>query len=266
MARKDSFDSDRFGKYFSFELEETVRSQGLFVLLSGLVPLIFFIISVIFSLLYDHENLEDFWSGYCFFKILIATVAFVLFFLVFPIVRYGKLTDRKEGVMPVLLPASHTEKFCCSVLVSVIIAPVVFLILYLGSDAVLSALFPLSGKSLAGSFLEYKLVSYNEDFGFSLASTYAFFMPPMVSLAGLAGSALFKKNKITKTFFSCAVAFILFFMVVISIIDSLYMSMSAEQIAEMVVRNCTWFWYTVQTVTAAGFGIYYWKRTRTIEL
>ena len=264
MARKDSFDSDRFGKYFSFELEETVRSQGLFVLLSGLVPLIFFIISVIFSLLYDHENLEDFWSGYFIFKILIATVAFVLFFLVFPIVRYGNLTDRREGVMPVLLPASHTEKFFCSVLVSVIIAPVVFLTLYLGSDAVLSALFPLSGKSLAGYFLEYKLVSYNEEFGFSLAGTYAFFLPPMVSFAGLAGGALFKKNKITKTFFSCAVAFILFFMVVISIVDSLYMS--AEQIAAMVVRNCTWFWYTVQAVTAAGFGVYYWNRTRTIEL
>ena len=265
MARKDSFDSDRFGKYFSFELKETVRSQGLFILLSGLLPLIIFIITGLFSSSFGPEKTDDVWSAYIFFKMLIAFVAFVLFFLIFSILRYGNITDRREGVIPVLLPASHTEKFCCSVLVSVIIVPAVFMVLYLGSDIIISALFPFSGQSLIGFFLESGLVSYDDNI-FTVNGLFAFFLPPMVSFAGLAGGALFKKNKITKTFFSCAVAFILFFMVVISIIDSLYMSKSAEQIAEMVVRNCTWFWYTVQTVTAAGFGVYYWKRTGTIEL
>lgn len=263
MARIDSFDSDRFGKCFSFELKETVRSQGLFVLLSGLVPLMFFIVSVLFSSLYDTENLEDFWSGYFFFRMLVATVAFVLFFLIFPIIRYGKLTDRREGQIPVLLPASHPEKFSSALLVSVIIVPAVFMMLYLGSDAALSALFPFSGKSLAGYFLEQKLISYDE-YGFSLECSYAFFLPPMVSLAGLAGGALFKKNKITKTFFTCAIALVLFFMIIFSTIGSV--DMNSDQDLEMVRNNFVWFWYTVQTVTAAGFGFYYWKRTRTIEL
>ena len=250
MARSDTFDFGRFRKYFSFELKESVSSQGLFVLLAGLVPLMFFIVSVLFSSLYDTENLEDFWSGYFFFRMLVATVAFVLFFLIFPIIRYGKLTDRREGQIPVLLPASHPEKFSSALLVSVIIVPAVFMMLYLGSDAALSALFPFSGKSLAGYFLEQKLISYDE-YGFSLECSYAFFLPPMVSLAGLAGGALFKKN-------------VLFFMILFSTIGSV--DMSSEQYLEMVRNNFIWFWYTVQTVTAAGFGFYYWKRTRTIEL
>lgn len=263
MARKDSFDSDRFGKYFSFELKETVRSQGLFILLSGLLPLIIFIITGLFSSSFGPEKTDDVWSAYIFFKMLIAFVAFVLFFLIFSILRYGNITDRREGVIPVLLPASHTEEFCCSVLVSVIIVPAVFMVLYLGSDIIISALFPFSGQSLIGFFLESGLVGYDDNI-FTVNGLFAFFLPPMVSFAGLAGGALFKKNKITKTFFSCAVAFILFFTINVSIIDSLYMS--AEQIAVMTVRYGTWIWYTVQAVTAAGFGVYYWNRTRTIEL
>ena len=73
-----------------------------------------------------------------------------------------------------------------------------------------------------------------------------------------------QKNKITKTFFTCAIALVLFFMILFSTIGSV--DMSSEQYLEMVRNNFIWFWYTVQTVTAAGFGFYYWKRTRTIEL
>lgn len=259
MARKDSFDIGRFGRFLSFELKETVRENGLFILLAGLVPLMLLIVTFLFSLTYNPEKIGEVWSGYAGLKAFVATVAIVLFLLIFPILKYGDITDRRKGQMPLMLPSSHAEKACSAFLVSVIIVPAVFMLLYFGTDALLCAVFPECGKSLAGYYARTGLIdsSYGS---FNINSSFAFFLPPMVSLAGLAGGALFKKHKITKTFFSCSVAFILFMMTMISIIDS------SEISIEQIRNNFEWFWYTVQTVTAAGFGFYYWKRTASIEL
>lgn len=259
MARKDSFDIGRFGRFLSFELKETVRENGLFILLAGLVPLMLLIVTFLFSLTYNPEKIGEVWSGYAGLKAFVATVAIVLFLLIFPILKYGDITDRRKGQMPLMLPSSHAEKACSAFLVSVIIVPAVFMLLYFGTDALLCAVFPECGKSLAGYYARTGLIdsSYGS---FNINCTFAFFLPPMVSLAGLAGGALFKKHKITKTFFSCSVAFILFMMTMVSIIDS------SETSIEQIRNNFEWFWYTVQTVTAAGFGFYYWKRTASIEL
>lgn len=259
MARKDSFDIGRFGRFLSFELKETVRENGLFILLAGLVPLMLLIVTFLFSLTYNPEKIGEVWSGYAGLKAFVATVAIVLFLLIFPILKYGDITDRRKGQMPLMLPSSHAEKACSAFLVSVIIVPAVFMLLYFGTDALLCAVFPECGKSLAGYYARTGLIdsSYGS---FNINSSFAFFLPPMVSLAGLAGGALFKKHKITKTFFSCSVAFILFMMTMVSIIDS------SEISIEQIRNNFEWFWYTVQTVTAAGFGFYYWKRTASIEL
>lgn len=259
MARKDSFDIGRFGRFLSFELKETVRENGLFILLAGLVPLMLLIVTFLFSLTYNPEKIGEVWSGYAGLKAFVATVAIVLFLLIFPILKYGDITDRRKGQMPLMLPSSHAEKACSAFLVSVIIVPAVFMLLYFGTDALLCAVFPECGKSLAGYYARTGLIdsSYGS---FNINCTFAFFLPPMVSLAGLAGGALFKKHKITKTFFSCSVAFILFMMTMVSIIDS------SEISIEQIRNNFEWFWYTVQTVTAAGFGFYYWKRTASIEL
>lgn len=259
MARKDSFDIGRFGRFLSFELKETVQENGLFILLAGLVPLMLLIVTFLFSLTYNPEKIGEVWSGYAGLKAFVATVAIVLFLLIFPILKYGDITDRRKGQMPLMLPSSHAEKACSAFLVSVIIVPAVFMLLYFGTDALLCAVFPECGKSLAGYYARTGLIdsSYGS---FNINSSFAFFLPPMVSLAGLAGGALFKKHKITKTFFSCSVAFILFIMTMVSIIDS------SETSIEQIRNNFEWFWYTVQTVTAAGFGFYYWKRTASIEL
>ncbi|MBO8477969.1 MAG: hypothetical protein IAB80_03660 [Bacteroidetes bacterium] len=259
MACKDSFDIGRFGRFLSFELKETVRENGLFILLAGLVPLMLLIVTFLFSLTYNPERIGEVWSGYAGLKAFVATVAIVLFLLIFPILKYGDITDRRKGQMPLMLPSSHAEKACSAFLVSVIIVPAVFMLLYFGTDALLCAVFPECGKSLAGYYARTGLIdsSYGS---FNINCTFAFFLPPMVSLAGLAGGALFKKHKITKTFFSCSVAFILFMMTMVSIIDS------SEISIEQIRNNFEWFWYTVQTVTAAGFGFYYWKRTASIEL
>lgn len=259
MACKDSFDIGRFGRFLSFELKETVRENGLFILLAGLVPLMLLIVTFLFSLTYNPEKIGEVWSGYAGLKAFVATVAIVLFLLIFPILKYGDITDRRKGQMPLMLPSSHAEKACSAFLVSVIIVPAVFMLLYFGTDALLCAVFPECGKSLAGYYARTGLIdsSYGS---FNINCTFAFFLPPMVSLAGLAGGALFKKHKITKTFFSCSVAFILFMMTMVSIIDS------SEISIEQIRNNFEWFWYTVQTVTAAGFGFYYWKRTASIEL
>ena len=259
MARKDSFDIGRFGRFLSFELKETVRENGLFILLAGLVPLMFLIVTFLFSLTYNPEKIGEVWSGYAGLKAFVATVAIVLFLLIFPILKYGDITDRRKGQMPLMLPSSHAEKACSAFLVSVIIVPAVFMLLYFGTDALLCAVFPECGKSLAGYYARTGLIDYNYG-SFNINCSFAFFLPPMVSLAGLAGGALFKKHKITKTFFSCSLAFILFMMTMISIIDS------SEISIEQIRNNFEWFWYTVQTVTAAGFGLYYWKRTASIEL
>ena len=62
MARKDSFDIGRFGRFLSFELKETVRENGLFILLAGLVPLMLLIVTFLFSLTYNPEKIGEVWS------------------------------------------------------------------------------------------------------------------------------------------------------------------------------------------------------------
>lgn len=265
MARTDTFDMKRFGRYLSFELKETVRENGLFILLMGLVPLMVFIVTVLFSLTYDHEKIDEVWSGYYYLKTLVAFIAVILFLLVFPILRYGRITDRREGQMPLMLPASHTEKFCSAFLLSVIAVPAVFMLLYFGTDSLLSAIFPKCGGSLLDYYSENDMISHDgRGISISLSCPVVFFLPPMVSLAGLSGGALFKKNKIAKTFFACTAALILFFLIMTSIVGSF--GLDAGQTNEMADRNFTWFWYAVQTAVAAGLGFYYWKRTSTIEL
>lgn len=259
MARKDTFNTERFGKYLSFELKNTVSRQGLFVLLMGIVPVMLFIVSYLFSLTFSQEKTDGLWLDYVFFRNIVATIASVLFFLIFPIARYGKLTDKREGVMPVLMPVSHTEKFCSAVLISMIIVPAAFILMYAGTDAILSAVFPFSGKPLVEYFCESGIFE-DYDGNFSINISFAFFLPPMVSMAGLAGALMFRKNQISKIFFVCAAAFILFLMVMISIIDSLELS------PETIRNNFAWFWYTVQSVVTVLLGLYCWIRTERLQL
>ena len=94
----------------------------------------------------------------------------------------------------------------------------------------------------------------------SINISFAFFLPPMVSMAGLAGALMFRKNQISKIFFICAAAFILFLMVMISIVDSLGIS------TEDVRNNFAWFWYTVQSVVTVLLGLYCWIRTKKLQL
>ena len=160
MARKDSFDIGRFGRFLSFELKETVRENGLFILLAGLVPLMLLIVTFLFSLTYNPEKIGEVWSGYAGLKAFVATVAIVLFLLIFPILKYGDITDRRKGQMPLMLPSSHAEKACSAFLVSVIIVPAVFMLLYFGTDALLCAVFPECGKSLAGYYARTGLIDF----------------------------------------------------------------------------------------------------------
>ena len=48
MDRNDTFDISRFGKYLLYELKDTARAQGLPVLLTGLAPVMLFLIHLLF--------------------------------------------------------------------------------------------------------------------------------------------------------------------------------------------------------------------------
>lgn len=263
MARSDSFNAGRFRKLLSFELKDSVSEQGLFVLLMGLSPVFMFILAYLYTLTFNGYQTDGFWESYYFMKAFVATIIFVLFFLLYPIRRYGYLTDRKQGAAGILLPASHAEKFTSAVAMSAVIAPAIFLILYLGSDAIISALFRPDRISLTGVLMKQGLVT-TSDGSFVLNATFAFFLPPMVSLAGLAGAVMFRKNKATKTFLICSAAVILFFLLLINILDS--SKMSHERVAALLDSNFTWFWYSIQSLVTVLAGLYFWKRTETLQL
>ena len=206
MDRNDTFDISRFGKYLLYELKDTARAQGLPVLLTGLAPVMLFLIHLLFSLTGEPEGQTIVWENYSgnlapFY----ATAIFTLFFLIFPISRYGKMTDKRNGTQFFMLPVSSAEKFVSALLVSAVVVPVAFMILYFFSDWIIHAAFP--GKvisSLAGLFFGTPLTEFNEAGSYYTLNCSPFiFLPIAISMAGLAGAAAFRKNKIFMTIIVC---------------------------------------------------------------
>lgn len=266
-AQKYSDMKNRFIEYFIYELKDTVRNQGLAILLTGIAPVILFIIHLMFSLAANPEFITLYWGNYSYWTSIYATVIFMLFFLIFPIARYGRITDKRKGTLFIQIPVRAGEKFLSAVLVSVIIVPCAFMALYFASDALVHFAFPAkAGSCLLGSLSGGPVLgieSSETENSINVTNNMFFLLPFTISSAGLAGAVMFRKNKIFMTVMTCAALLFLFEWLTKTIVDDVDPEKWRAFISGSGVQ---WTWAGIQTAFSIICLTYFSMRLRRIRL
>ncbi len=122
MYRSQTFDWKRFCRYFSFDFQNAFRRHWLITLLAGLVPMFHFTVIGLLAILSGSEQ----WNTHLSVNDMILAAVSVSYFLMTPILLYGKITDRAEGAVWQMLPASHCEKYVSTILNSIVLFPLAF--------------------------------------------------------------------------------------------------------------------------------------------
>jgi len=191
------FNINRFGKYLVYDLNNARNNYGLSMLVVGLIPVIFFVISGIFNFIFDNIGigLNDFDRFFAFF------IGYCTTIVAFPAKTYGFLTDRRAGSSWILLPASGFEKWLSMIIISTIVVPACYLALFMGSDELLHLIFKNYGDSLISKYSELKTMLELNGAPENMIS-----IPFVIYLSGicnilffLLGAIWFKKSKIAKT-------------------------------------------------------------------
>lgn len=257
----------RFRRYAWTEIKDAAHSHGLFILVSGLMPVILFTVFCLFYLAATDGQKQEIWDMYWLFSELTATAVSIIFFLVFPISIYGKTTDRTTGTGYILLPASQTEKFLSAVFLTIILVPAVIMTLYFSSDALVNIAIPDGKYPLLKNIIEQSIITIDGDgknLVLSADTPSSVFLPCIISAAGLAGALTFRKNKAAKTFIICTGAFILYNVTFWTIVESI--SESNTEIIDAMQFKFGCFWYALQILVTAALLFYFWNRLKKIQL
>ena len=139
----DTFNFQRFGRYFRFDLSRMWRNNTRTAILLGCGSVLTVLIVGIFGLLFDFQ-----WhfanDPFRFFGFIICLGILELLMAK----TYGFVTDRKEGSDYLMLPASILEKWLSMMLVCLVVIPVLFLVTYFIVDGFVCAILPGTGTPL----------------------------------------------------------------------------------------------------------------------
>ncbi|MBP9999035.1 MAG: hypothetical protein KBS67_07310 [Bacteroidales bacterium] len=132
------FNIKRFGRYMVYDLNNAKNKYWLSLILVGLTPVITFVFyQMIFMLI------EGSWSpDNGMIAPLAAFTTLVVVTFTFPSKVYGGLTDKRIGSDWLMIPASTFEKWLSMIIVTCVVLPVCVAVLFFGSDALLSVIFP----------------------------------------------------------------------------------------------------------------------------
>lgn len=269
-AMSNTFDIKRFWKYLSRETAQAKNNFGLSLLISGLLPVIFyFFFEVIYSLISGEWGVQPLSN-----RITMFAVAFTVSILNFPVKQYGKITDKRFGAEYLMLPASTFEKWLSMVAVSCIIVPFVLFALLLGSDALMSLIFPGTyGQCLTCGDMNALWVSFGEDevgvAGSPLGILWLNWIE-MVLCFNL-GVLVFKKSKIGKTFlvmigfsFVCSILSIL----IVGDMDfeSWLSKVFEEKDPQYIINTIYWFIGIIYAIIISALAAGLYARIRTLKL
>ena len=211
------FNFSRFGKCLTYDFRRIRSQYGLSFLIMALMPVVLYVITIIFGLL----NMKG-WSTPA------ANTRLVEFFIVtgalllsFPPSAYGFITEKKAGSSWLMIPASGFEKFLSLVLVSIVLMPLAYAVLYFGSDWILSVADKAYGVSLFTKLFgeDMKIINVStsgiQGTGVGLYSLYVGFVTTVMTF--ILGSVIFRKSKVVKTIL-CIIALSLVFTLIVSFI------------------------------------------------
>ena len=194
------FSPKRFGQYFLYDLNNAKNNFGLSLLILGLLPVIFFIVAELFSLLFNgafNMNAEASIPG----RATTTMIAVLVAVLAGPVKLYGSVTDKRSGSSFLMLPASSFEKWLSMALMTVVVLPLCFGVVYFGADTIMGLIFPDSfGTPIVKVPSEYvNTASFGDyDVHFSFWGVlYANWC--MYTLFFTLGAIVFKKAKIGKS-------------------------------------------------------------------
>ncbi|MCI2107788.1 MAG: hypothetical protein LKJ95_03655 [Bacteroidales bacterium] len=201
----NTFDINRFGKYLLYDMKMAWKRYGYGFLFMSFFPIVNYIFGAIFFILFSEDhNLSDYHGIEFTERAIIFGIACVILVLSMPKGVYGHVTDKEKGSSWLMLPASRLEKFTAMMLNCLVIAPLIFLGLYLATDATLTAIDPQMGDPLAIAGHKFSGGVFSPGNSGIQISSFAFAALVFISLIEnlsvfLTGAVYFKKNKVLFT-------------------------------------------------------------------
>ena len=186
----NTFVLKRFGRYFRHDLASVRDNFGLTLLIAGLLPVIVWFFTQTVHRICSGTWVDDGRPS----QIMAFVTSYLIMMLSYPSKVYGSLTERSAGSQWILLPASAFEKWLSMILISCVVMPVVWSVLLLGSDMLMS-LTPGYGKSAA----YYIFIGNANHVRLNVFKVLCLEWLCNI-LAWLLGAIWFKRGKVSKTF------------------------------------------------------------------
>ena len=199
----NTFNFNRFGKYFVYDLKRQWKNIGMLMLIFALFPIIFYMLYMFFAALFDGGLMKIFIgididgpAGGARFGVF--AVMSTIFVMLFPSRAYGEITNKAKGSEWLMLPASRLEKFTSMMLISLVVIPLVYVVVYFLSDAFVCLL----DKSCGDSLMSFRI---NKEIGSSdfviPANGFWLLAANIVEYVSifLLGGLIFKKWKVVGT-------------------------------------------------------------------
>lgn len=199
----NTFKISRFRKYFVYDLKRQWKNIGMLMLIFALFPIIFYMIYMFFAAMFDGGLMKFFIgleidgpAGGTRFGVF--AVMSTIFVMLFPSRAYGEITNKAKGSEWLMLPASRLEKFTSMMLISLIVIPLVYVVVYFLSDAFVCLL----DKSCGDSLMSFRI---NKEIGSSdfviPANGFWILASSIVgnAIVFLLGGLIFKKWKVVGT-------------------------------------------------------------------
>ena len=266
----ETFSFNRFFTYFKYDLTQMWRNHSRAAILIGGAGAIFYVLWVTFSLVFgQHWSAPGFGPRFMVFLLAFAILEF------YQVRTYGQLTEKRAGSFWLMIPASRTEKFVSMLLVTVVVIPLLFFVLYMAVDGFLSLVDPNVGKaiivSLGSGYTEFldamaqlsaaELPSFNPvtlvvASAFSGISSLLYFL-----LCGIC----FRRNKLVS---AIAILFLASTLLSLSsgfLIPVLTNMDITEEIAMRWVNGSINFGLVLSILMAVGFGWGVWHRVKTLQ-
>lgn len=199
----NTFKISRFGKYLVYDLKRQWKNIGMLMLIFALFPIIFYMIYMFFAAMFDGGLMKIFIgleidgpAGGTRFGVF--AVMSTIFVMLFPSRAYGEITNKAKGSEWLMLPASRLEKFTSMMLISLIVIPLVYVVVYFLSDAFVCLL----DKSCGDSLMSFRI---NKEIGssdFAIPANGFWILASSIvenAIVFLLGGLIFKKWKVVGT-------------------------------------------------------------------
>ena len=137
------FNFKRFWTYFKYDLKQMWRNHSKAAILIGGASAIIYVIWVLMSLVFAQRWTAPPMAA----RAVMFGIAYVIL-IIYTTRTYGHLTEKKAGSSWLMIPASKAEKYVSMLLVTLIVIPVLFFVVYFLIDGFLSLVDPSYGQAL----------------------------------------------------------------------------------------------------------------------